>query len=293
MKWDRFILNRDKEELVFIDNRGDEHLYKRKTVQEEKTQEIDYDQLVFYIPAYWDGGPIPQLFISIDNAGKITAPNDLFPQVQTYQLTSKELKRLNKLLLDIKVDSLFNKGFDAEKTYGIKSPFEISIVKDNMIETTQDILNHPLSRELYTFIANVFTYRRLPIKTIINKDAVFDHAPYYNYFLYFRKNTDRSQCAYLTYSQANYLWMQLLNAKATNQSFSENYVLDNSYYKYNLPEDELIHTDGRYYRYKGQALDLGYNFLIKNNLINSFVDKKEIDGQIVFERNLDFLKEKI
>lgn len=78
--------------------------------------------------------------------------------------------------------------------------------------------------------------------------------------------TSKKNCV-LTRSESFFLSTELSKAKETNKSFQKKYKVNS------WGDNTIGYTDGRFYQFKGKTLDLGYNFLTKNDLYLKFKEK--------------------
>lgn len=71
----------------------------------------------------------------------------------------------------------------------------------------------------------------------------------------------------LSRSESFFLSTELSKAKVTSKSFQKKYKINS------WGDNTIGYTDGRFYQLKDKTLDLGYNFLTKNNLNLKFKER--------------------
>lgn len=299
-KWDKFKVELKADTLILIATVLNNcipiqvrHTYKRFTDTTDtsyKDEESFFEDIVFYKGRLYesDFSDSDAHYVSIDKNGKMIKQNEFASDsVMVYQLSANQLKRVNKMLSRLYSSMNCIKDSSKKREYGFYAPSEVSILKDEKIHTIQvdnqnDCESYKLFKQFYFFASSISQYIQ-PDSIIMNK-KIFIRDVSESYFFYFRYNGDQTQCAYLTYSEGFYLWNALQKAKQVDSSilFDEKYVLDSSYKNREFPDQKLIYTDGRYYRYKDQIVDLGYNFIERNDLNKSFVDNQHIIGGYTF-----------
>jgi hypothetical protein len=78
----------------------------------------------------------------------------------------------------------------------------------------------------------------------------------------------------LTKSESFYLLTEIFEGKETNHKFENKYQIQ---FWNNEAKKETIYTDGRFFKLKDKIIDIGYNFLIVNNLTDQFRQKNKYD----------------
>ncbi|SHM10139.1 DUF6438 domain-containing protein [Flavobacterium saccharophilum] len=143
----------------------------------------------------------------------------------------------------------------------------ITFIKNNkIIKTITDYGNESPTEFCWTYTPLRFFYQKLKLRKI-------NHNRNYLNFRDITFEAKDQECA-LTDSESFYLMTFLLNAKENVFNFEKKYTIkywSNDVYKY-------IFSDGQYFQFRLEngkqiTLDLGYNFLEKNDLMQRFVKK--------------------
>lgn len=86
--------------------------------------------------------------------------------------------------------------------------------------------------------------------------------------------TKGNQICDLTKSDSFYLLTEIFKGKETTYKFENRYQIE---FWNDEDKKERINTDGRFFKYRDKTVDIGYNFLTKNNLTDKFRQKDKYD----------------
>lgn len=86
--------------------------------------------------------------------------------------------------------------------------------------------------------------------------------------------TKGNQICDLTKSDSFYLLTEIFKGKETICKFENRYQIE---FWNDEDKKERITTDGRYFKYRDKIIDIGYNFLTKNDLTDKFRQKDKYD----------------
>jgi len=148
----------------------------------------------------------------------------------------------------------------------------VTFIKNNKIYKTISDYGRKAPREFYWAYTPVsYLYQKLDLKPfIVNTQEALSIIP--------ACFENKGKICELARSERFYLITELYKGKVLKHEFDKKYIL-----KYWDAKDSLqnISTDGRYYQLgnkdKITIIDLGYNFLTKNNLFKKFRKKNEYD----------------
>lgn len=148
----------------------------------------------------------------------------------------------------------------------------VTFIKNNQIHKTVSDYGRQAPREFYwACIQLQYLYQRLNLKPFSANTT----KPVFIVHTYFENN---DKVCELLGSEAFYLTTELYKGKASNHKFDKKYILRYRDFKGSW---QNFWTDGRYYEYKKNKkttiIDLGYNFLMRNNLNERFRQKNEYD----------------
>ena len=228
-----------------------------------------FDKIILCSQGGWGNDPI--YCNSFDKWGRMICAGRNDQPKEGFYYTWIGQEKYNQILLDFQkanVDSL-------DETYDHyacdATIITVSFIKGHKIFKT--ILDNG-SVSPAEFIWAYSPYRYLfqqqklhPLKSyprILDKNRIF----------YFET---KNKVLWLRRSEDFYLKTELLHSKLTKASFEKCYTI--RYYDQHKQEKQIF-TDGRYYQYEENRqihiLDLGYNFLLENNMIKRF-KKKSLD----------------
>ena len=148
----------------------------------------------------------------------------------------------------------------------------ITFIKDNKIYKTISDYGHKAPRELYWAYTPVsFLYQKLDLKPFkVNTKEPLSISP--------ACFENKGLICELERSERFYLSIELYRSREVKHVFEKKYIL--RYWDEKDNQKEII-TDGRHYQFREKnkdiTLDLGYNFLDRNNLYNKFRQKNKYD----------------
>lgn len=227
----------------------------------------DFDTLIVSSSGCFGTCPISNTLISKE--GNIVYYGKDFNTINGYFTSKTSESQLKKIKVDLKKTNFKQLKDEYIAAWTDDEEISVTIVKNGKIIKTINDYGHQSPDELY-FVLNQtrFLYQNLKLDTFKNLPLEFKGD-----FINFEYG---NKIIKLTESEGFYLWNLLANAKETQQTFKKKYNLYFNTYKQKIK----IETDGQFYKFKKQdgsiiTLDLGYNFLNKNNLISRIRNKKD------------------
>lgn len=202
---------------------------------------------------------------SIDNQGNFIFYGQGFTEKEGLYISkiNKELyKRIEQNFEKASIDKLSESYVvnwtDAQIT-------TVTFIKDNKIYKTISDYGHKAPCELYWAYNPVsLLYKKLNLKPFVtNKQNEFlmNHICFENH----------GKLCCLEKSESFYFFTEICKSKEVRANFEKKYIIE---YAETENIKRIIFTDGRYYQFKQKnktiVLDLGYNFLTRNNLLQKF-----------------------
>jgi hypothetical protein len=231
--------------------------------------EEKYDKIIVSSSGCYGSCPVMNICINQDGfmiyeGLKHNTPNGLF----TSTLTTKEFQQIETRFKKASISALRE-----EYLAGWTDDEEVSItfVKNNKIFKSVRDYGHQSPKELiWAYMPVRYLYQHIKLQPY--KSKVPDL-----YDLSIEFETKLQICSLLQ-SESFYLKTELYKSKEVSLPFDAKYTItywtDDNY-------TETIYTDGRYFKIheknQWRTLDLGYNFLAKNNLMGRFRKKTEDD----------------
>jgi len=205
---------------------------------------------------------------SIDNEGNFIFYGQGFTSKEGLFIskTNKELyNRIEQNFKKADIDTLYDR-YAANWTDG--QTVTVTFIKNNKIYKTISDYGRKAPRELYWAYTPVsHLYQKLNLIPIANIDQ--NQFPMSNTCFENKENICR-----LKRSESFYLFTELCKSKEVHATFEKKYVIQ---YRRTENINKKVLTDGRYYQFeqRGKTIifDLGYNFLIRNNLLKKFRTK--------------------
>jgi hypothetical protein len=249
---DTLILEIDSTYNVYV-----RHSY--KLIKEET-----YDKIIVSSSGCY--GSCPIMDICINSNGSVIYDGQAYNTING--LFTSNIKQNEYLNIETNFKKAGIPNLEEKYIAGWTDDEEVSItfIKNSRIYKTIRDYGRQSPWELYwAYMPVRYLYQHL--KLIPFKNAVPD-LPDYAYF-----HTAHQICE-LSKSESFYLKTEFYKSKEVNIPFDAKYTL--TYWK-DLDQAEIIYSDGRYFKFSNKnqwrTFDLGYNFLMKNNLMGRFREK--------------------
>lgn len=175
----------------------------------------------------------------------------------TSKMPKSEFKSIEKSFKKVNINRLDN-IYSANFTDG--NTITVSFVRNNkIIKTISDYGSQAPSKLIFAYRKAMFKYQELKLSEIkLNKDFV--------------KSTSFSfdggtEPFFMEQSEHFLLLNEILRARKVNVDFKKKYKLT-FYDEIDFDTKLIIETDGRFYKYKNDIYDIGYNFIDVNKLKN-------------------------
>ncbi len=203
-------------------------------------------------------GTCPISDVSIDESGNVIFFGDQYNSKNgffTSNITTAEYEELTKDLRFIDIMEL-KPYYQANRTDD--ETVYITFISDNKIlKSVTDYGAKSPHQLVWTYTPIRYLYQKLTLAPHQKPPLLLDDVQF---------EASKKSCV-LSRSESFFLSTELSKAKVTSKSFQKKY-------KINSWDDNTIgYTDGRFYQLKDKTLDLGYNFLTKNNLNLKFKER--------------------
>lgn len=147
------------------------------------------------------------------------------------------------------------------------------IVNDKIYKTISDYGRESPTEFKWAYFPTLYLYQRLDLKPI-SETNIIGHS---TILLNFETPT---KFLNLSQSEEFYLLTELCKSKETKHKFKKKYTIE--YWEdYNDSNTKTMVTDGRYYELEKDnsriTLDLGYDFILRNNLMRKFEKKEQTE----------------
>jgi len=174
-------------------------------------------------------------------------------------------KRIEQNFKKANIDTLYDRY---SVNWSDAQTVTVTFIKDNKIYKTISDYGHKAPREFYWAYTSVnLLYQKLNLKPFATKGLI-EFPRSYTYF------ENRGQICCLEKSESFYLFTEICKSKEVQINFEKKYVIE---YRDTENKKKKILTDGRYYQLEQKnktiIIDLGYNFLTRNNLLKKFRTK--------------------
>lgn len=225
----------------------------------------NYDQIIVSSSGCF--GSCPILNISIENNGNIlyygqdyNTQNGFFKSKITKAQYEEIQTRFKKAdIMNLKNQYVANWTDDQTVT--------ITFIKNNkIVKSVSDYGRQSPEALIWAYIPARYLYQQIKLTPLKTENLLF---PIWR--ISFKKG---NQICDLTKSESYYLFVEIFKGKETTDSFEHKYYIE---FWDDQDKKEIVNTDGRYFKFKNKTIDIGYNFIISNNLITKFRLKDKYD----------------
>ena len=203
-------------------------------------------------------GTCPISDVSIDESGNVIFFGDQYNSKNgffTSNITTAEYEELTKDLRFIDIMEL-KPYYQANRTDD--ETVYITFISDNKIlKSVTDYGAKSPHQLVWTYTPIRHLYQKLTLAPHQKPPLLLDDVQF---------EASKKSCV-LSRSESFFLSTELSKAKVTSKSFQKKYKINS------WGDNTIGYTDGRFYQLKDKTLDLGYNFLTKNNLNLKFKER--------------------
>lgn len=232
-----------------------------RTVQKDYDLSI-VDRIIVSSTGCYGSCPISD--VSISSEGKIIYNGFMYNTKQGIYNASISKKEYNQILYNFLKTDFINLENRYQAGHTDDECISVTFIKnDSIIKTVMDY-----GREAPGYFIQAYT----PIRYLYQKLRLTERKKTHKFDLTHRISLkNKHKICDLEKSEAFFLYLELEKAKLTTTNSVMKYKID----LWDGEKYETIYTDGRTFKQKGNSLDLGYNFLERNNIHKKFRNKKE------------------
>lgn len=222
-----------------------------------------YDKIIYSSSICF--GSCPALNISIEKNGDVLYSGKRFTTINGLYTSKISREEYSKIETNFKKAGIKNLKDEYSANWTDDQTVNITFVKNDRIIKTISDYGRQAPTELY--------WAYMPVSYLYQKIKLFPFTTSIPALSKVYVETKDQVCE-LSYSESFYLMTELYKGTEVNKSFKEKYTID--FWRGNDTKGK-IYTDGRYFRFitnkKMQTVDLGYNFISRNNLFEKFRNK--------------------
>lgn len=226
----------------------------------------NYDKIIISSSGCYGSCPISN--ISIDHSGNIFYYGQRFNSKNGFfksNITKDEYQTIetNFRKADIKkLEDHYKSGWTDDETV------TMTFIKNNrIVKSISDYGGRSPSMLIWAYTPVRYLYQQIRLVPLKIKKPLLSISN-----ISFSKG---NQILDLKKSESFYLLTEILKGKETAYKFENRYQIE---FWNEEDKQEIINTDGRYFKFRDRVIDIGYNFLAVNNLTGKFRQKNEYDN---------------
>ncbi|MBE8728102.1 DUF6438 domain-containing protein [Flavobacterium hungaricum] len=225
----------------------------------------NYDQIIVSSSGCYGSCPIAD--ISIDHNGKIlfygqdyNTQNGIF----TSKITKSEFQKIQTNFKKADIKNLQN---NYEANWTDDENVTITFIKNKkVVKSINDYGRNSPIPLIWAYMPVRYLYQQIKLVPFKTERPVLS--------IFGAGFTKGNQICDLSKSESFYLFTEIYKGKETSQEFENKYQI---MFWNTDDKKETVNTDGRYFKFKNKTIDIGYNFLIQNNLTEKFRQKIKYD----------------
>ncbi|REG92206.1 DUF6438 domain-containing protein [Flavobacterium aquicola] len=258
-------LTKDTLILEYKDKSKDKFIRKKYKTDNIKS----FDKIIISTSGCYGFCPVRDIIIS--KSGEIFYYGKMYVDKKGFFKSKISTKDFLKIENDFKKANYMNLKDEYIASHTDDMTITVTFVKnDQILKTITDYGNESPTELKWAVLPTLFLDQQIKLEQINNSKVYMDFG-YCNFI-------DGNQLIELTKSECFYLKILLLSCREVKKDFKSKYII---HYWENETEKKMK-TDGQYFKFeieKGKfiILDLGYNFLDKNNLLKRIRKKNEYD----------------
>lgn len=244
---------------------GDSIFAKYARAQYKINPTENYDQIIVSSSGCYGSCPISN--ISIEKNGNILYYGQDYNTQNGFFQSKITQTQYEEIQTSFKKADIINLKDSYEANWTDDETVTITFIKNNkIIKTIRDYGIQSPTALVWAYTPVRYLYQHIKLTSLKKEKLLF---PIWR--ISFKKG---NQICDLTKSESYYLFTEILKGKETNDTFEHKYYIE---FWNDQDKKEIIDTDGRYFKSKDKTIDIGYNFLISNNLIAKFRLKDKYD----------------
>jgi hypothetical protein len=225
----------------------------------------NYDQIIVSSSGCY--GSCPVLNISIDNNGNILYFGQQYNTQNGFYKSKITKTQYQKIQTNLKKADITNLKDNYEGSWTDDETITLTFVKNKkIVKSISDYGRQSPTALVWAYTPIRYLYQQIKLTPLKTENLLF---PIWR--ISFKKG---NQICDLTKSESYYLFVEIFKGKETTDSFEHKYYIE---FWDDQDKKEIVNTDGRYFKFKNKTIDIGYNFIISNNLITKFRLKDKYD----------------
>lgn len=225
----------------------------------------NYDKIIVSSSGCY--GSCPVLNICIDNNGNILYNGQYYNTQNGFFKSKITTNEYQKIQTGFKKADIKNLEDNYSGNWTDDETVSITFIKNNkIVKSISDYGRQSPATLIWAYTPVRYLYQKIKLTPLKMKKPLSSLSRI--------SFTEENQICDLTKSESFYLLTEILNGKETNYKFENRYQIQ---FWNDEDKKEIIYTDGRYFNCKDKIIDIGYNFLIVNNLTEKFRQKDKYD----------------
>lgn len=218
----------------------------------------NYDQIILSSSGCY--GSCPVLNISIDNNGNIIYFGQHYNTQNGFYKSQITKSQYQKIQTNLKKADIMNLKDNYEGSWTDDETITVTFVKNNkIVKSISDYGRQSPATFVWAYTPIRYLYQQIKLSPLKTEELLFPIRR-----ISFKKG---NQICDLTKSESYYLFTEIFKGKQTNDTFEYKYYIE---FWNDEDRKEIVHTDGRYFKFKNKTIDIGYNFLTANNFTTKF-----------------------
>lgn len=225
----------------------------------------NYDKIIVSSSGCY--GSCPVLNISIDKNGDVSFYGQYYNTQNGFFKSKISKNEYEKIQTSFKKADITNLKDNYEGNWTDDETVTVTFIKNNkMVKSISDYGRQSPAALIWAYTPVRYLYQKIKLIPMKTEKPILA--------MWGIDFTKGDQICDLTKSESFYLSTEIFKGKETAYKFQNKYLIE---FWNDQDKKEKIYTDGRYYKCKGKIIDIGYNFLIANNLLEKFSPKEKYD----------------
>lgn len=225
----------------------------------------NYDKIIVSSSGCYGSCPVSN--ISIDDNGNILFYGQHYNTKNGIFKSKISKNQYQKIQTNFKKADIKNLKDNYEANWTDDETVSITFIKNNkIVKSISDYGRKSPSDLIWAYTPVRYLYQQIKLTPLKTEKPLLS--------LWRISFTKGNQICDLTKSDSFYLLTEIFKGKETTYKFENLYQIE---FWNDKDKKERINTDGRFFKYRNKTVDIGYNFLTKNNLADKFRQKDKYD----------------
>ncbi|PIF31106.1 hypothetical protein CLU81_1583 [Flavobacterium sp. 9] len=225
----------------------------------------NYDKIIVSSSGCYGSCPVSN--ISIDDNGNILFYGQHYNTKNGIFKSKISKNQYQKIQTSFKKADIKNLKDNYEANWTDDETVSITFIKNNkIIKSISDYGRKSPSDLIWAYTPVRYLYQQIKLNPLKTEKPLLS--------LWRISFTKGNQICDLTKSDSFYLLTEIFKGKEITYKFENRYQIE---FWNDEDKKERINTDGRFFKYRDKTVDIGYNFLTKNNLTDKFRQKDKYD----------------